>query len=354
MLETGQQSNERRRKTLFILVFVEVASLFAIAAPNHIGVSGPRQLMDDYNSLVCRVVAVEVQLPRGKGTHSEPLFRCETTPEQEPDGQGEMTYALDLPPSFMAQNPYLHMGETYIEIPYGIASRADLGKDSSITYPSDSSISTMVVYNRQLGGPIVPSSVTGNRTVLVLRVTALDSQVTVSQQKISATTFGLGVSPEKLNLRSQFYACSFGKLDMKPAEGPDIFDGVGEIFVEQNVSGTSTLALDNVLVTLTEAKFGKIKDNYHHVVFCMPPGLLLQGNSFIAYALVNHWRSVFNNEWCTKFSAMAHEIGMWPLQQSVLLVFLISHILSQYPVKDIISIFDTLVKTEMPIKTPPD
>lgn len=354
MKVTKKQQNVQRRTTLLILAFLEVASLHAITANTHIGLSKPRQLVDDYNSLICRVVAVDVQLPRGQGTQPKPLFRCETTPEQEPDGQGEMTYALDLPPSFMAQNPYLHMGETYIEIPYGIASRADLGIDSIVTYPSDSSILTMDVPYRQLGGAIFPTSVTGNRTVLVLRVTALDSRVTVSQQSISSATFGLGVSPEKLNLRSQFYACSFGKLDMKPAEGPDIFDGVGDIFVDQNVSGISTFALDNVLVTLTEAKFGKIKDNYHHVVFCMPPGLLLQGNGYVAYALVNHWRSVFNNEWCTKFSAMAHEIGKSPHRQSILAGFLITNTVSYFPIKDTISIFDTLARTEMPIKTPLD
>ena len=42
-----------------------------------------------------------------------------------------------------------------------------------------------------------------------------------------------------------------------------------------------------------------------HVMYCLPPGTM----SGIAYAYINHWKSVYSDLWCTYVSAQLHEIG---------------------------------------------
>lgn len=45
-------------------------------------------------------------------------------------------------------------------------------------------------------------------------------------------------------------------------------------------------------------------------MLCLPYGTLSRGNrGWLGYAYVNHWLSVFNNEWCSSISTLAHELG---------------------------------------------
>jgi hypothetical protein len=270
---------------------------------------GPNERIESTNNLVCRVVVVEMKQSGENKRPEKSHFRCETRPEQEPDGQGGMTYTLKLPPQFVAQHPYLEKGDTFIEILNGMAIRENVVGEPSIIYPLPTSITIFGDHKRQLLEAAIPIAVGGTRTVLVVRVTALDSEVSVSKAVISASIFGLGDSVEIVNLRSQYSACSFGKIDMKPAEGHGIIDGVGEIFLNRNITGLNTLSFENTLAIMTEQKFGSIEDNFKHVVYCMPPGFLVQGRNYIAYGYLNHWRSIFNDRWCTNFSVIAHEIG---------------------------------------------
>jgi len=270
---------------------------------------GPNERIESTNNLVCRVVVVEMKQSGENKRPEKSHFRCETRPEQEPDGQGGMTYTLELPPQFVAQHPYLEKGDTFIEILNGMAIRENVVGEPSIIYPLPTSITIFGDHKRQLLEAAIPIAVEGTRTVLVVRVTALDSEVSVSKADISASIFGLGDSVEIVNLRSQYSACSFGKIDMKPAEGHGIIDGVGEIFLNRNITGLNTLSFENTLAIMTEQKFGSIEDNFKHVVYCMPPGFLVQGRNYIAYGYLNHWRSIFNDRWCTNFSVIAHEIG---------------------------------------------
>lgn len=44
-----------------------------------------------------------------------------------------------------------------------------------------------------------------------------------------------------------------------------------------------------------------------HVMYCLPPTVNWDE---IAYAYVNNWNSVFNDDWCTYPSVQMHEIGV--------------------------------------------
>ena len=43
-----------------------------------------------------------------------------------------------------------------------------------------------------------------------------------------------------------------------------------------------------------------------YVILCLPPGTL---GGWIAYAYINSWLSVYNDNWCRYPSAQLHEVG---------------------------------------------
>ena len=66
-------------------------------------------------------------------------------------------------------------------------------------------------------------SVTGTRSVLVVRVIAADSQTTASELRLSDSVFGNGVdgSVDTVTLRSQYLACSYDQLNFVQAADRD-------------------------------------------------------------------------------------------------------------------------------------
>lgn len=76
----------------------------------------------------------------------------------------------------------------------------------------------------------------------------------------------------------------------------DIVNGVVTIQVDDIVASPESDGIMQNAVTakLTEV-FGTSPNNLaDHVMYCMPPGVI----GFIAYAYVNSWNSVYNNDWC--------------------------------------------------------
>mmetsp|Transcript_0 Transcript_0/g.1 ORF Transcript_0/g.1 Transcript_0/m.1 type:complete len:762 (-) Transcript_0:84-2369(-) len=267
------------------------------------------------DTVLCRIFSVDVQfdtLRFDSDQQNDVVYRCET--DQEADGHSEAMYSIDLPKSFIDQHPFLDMGETVISIANATTLR-DSSDEPYIYFPPNTSIKEVLQRDRHLGW--CPDSHfhrfgdrrSGNNSVLVLRISANDTQVRASQKEISAAVFGLGDGALDVNLHTQFDACSIGKLNMQPAMGPNIIDGVGEIDLEMPALGLDTMVLENEVTIRAEAKFGSLGDNYDFVMFCMPRGVTYRGRGFLAYAYLNHYRSVFHDEWCINLSAIMHEIG---------------------------------------------
>jgi hypothetical protein len=102
-------------------------------------------------------------------------------------------------------------------------------------------------------------------------------------------------------LRSQYMACSFGKLK---------FELRGALDVKLNMkakefsSGAALLnrAMHKAQVIEGVDNLGALAD---HIMFVLPP----RPGGWIAVAAVNHWRSNFNSHWASSLSAGMHEIG---------------------------------------------
>lgn len=137
----------------------------------------------------------------------------------------------------------------------------------------------------------------------MVRVTSLDSQVAVSQEEISESTFGKGVS-----LATQMNRCPNGKLEFVPAQGANIQDGVGELQLNENTINVPPKNLQTALREAFADRFGA-EDEHDLIAFCLPEGTADSGREWIAYAYRDTKFSYYLNEWCASLMSKMHEIG---------------------------------------------
>ena len=153
----------------------------------------------------------------------------------------------------------------------------------------------------------------GTSLVLVLRVTYRGTGPTLTSSQLAGRVFGLGSSAESVNLASQTRACSFGKLKLVAASGHDrLSDGVLSVDISQQVTGdNSARSLENLVVAEAVRVLGWDLSRYQHVMLVFPShaDIVYGGRSFLAYGYVGASRTVFNNEWAGRLSAVAHEFG---------------------------------------------
>lgn len=155
----------------------------------------------------------------------------------------------------------------------------------------------------------------GTRTVLAVRVIAADDEYRFSEAHLSDKVFGTSGDP--INLKSQYEACSYGQLrldavsdrqmilDPNDGQTTNIVDGVMTVKVDVKVS-QGDISLRNAITAKINQVYNVTspKKIAQHVMYCLPPS-----DGFVAYAFVNSWNSVFNNEFCNYVSVQMHEIG---------------------------------------------
>ena len=291
--------------------------------------------------LLCRVMLVDLDSgdPTGNDVNYDPIgadfnyhddyiYLCETISSQENDAANQMVYSLDLPESFLeSHREEIQTGNAIVSIPRGQAVPERDGLPPYISYPPNNTTISIVTdsHRHLLRKRRKKPTIEGVSRLLVIRVTARDVDPVFSQELLSGRIFGLGEQAEAVNVVSQISNCSFSKLRLEPAQGPDITDGVGELSIPWDAGGSYISAMENQLMSLTEAKFGSISANFEHVVYCIPPGTKYSpANSYcaekedwIAYAYVKSWNSYFNGEFCGSLSGLIHEIGHnWGLRHS--------------------------------------
>jgi len=160
------------------------------------------------------------------------------------------------------------------------------------------------------------STVEGTLSVLIVRVVASDATTTASESQLANSVFGNdNANPQSVNMRSQYQACSHGKLNF--IEAPDrngrssrtrIRKGATTLYIE-NVSTTRGYSvMENAITMALGDEFGVSSPRQlaSHVMYCLPPNTFANG---VAYAYIGWWLSVYNDEWCLKLSAQMHELG---------------------------------------------
>lgn len=148
-------------------------------------------------------------------------------------------------------------------------------------------------------GPII-----GKYTLAVVRISTRDNPSAYTRQELFHGTF----APRQTNVMSQFKACSFGKLQWRPAQ---IGRELGVISVDLPYPSRS---YKNDRGKILKAAQEWIRSKYNlqtvsqladRVFMCLPPN---SGN-FLASAGMNHFRAQFNTDWCLSLTANMHELG---------------------------------------------
>lgn len=150
--------------------------------------------------------------------------------------------------------------------------------------------------------------VEGQRSVLVVRVVATDGSTGFSEAQLSDSVFGNGAdgSPDPVNLKSQYKACSHNKLDFVESTYSGITNGATTVTVQVSTTEGDGV-MRNAITEALKTKFSVSSPTTlaNHVMYCLPPNTM----SGIAYAYINSWNSVYSNQWCTYVSGQMHEIG---------------------------------------------
>ena len=150
------------------------------------------------------------------------------------------------------------------------------------------------------------------RTVLTIRVNAADLSTTVPTSKLTEKIYGSNLG---FSLRSQYEACSLGKLVFIPFEGAtktgeEISNGIGEVNITNNANGTSAILFTQVVESATTKKYGDLGSQFDNVIFCLPPETVVDGDKdWMGFAFYNHWLASINDLYCSYPSALMHEVG---------------------------------------------
>ena len=184
------------------------------------------------------------------------------------------SFTLDLPDRILKEYGYrLEEGfSLYVEIP-----DATLTSDSVLVHSEDQMRVVEPPSNLQHRRRLNRPSTIGSLDVIVIRITANDSEPSYSAHDLYNIMFDDGIS-----MRSQFRMCSNGNLDIRPT-----VHGVMNVKVNLSVSENSHGAFVNAATVAADALLPSgsrsVRDVADLVLFVVPPGT----GSFAAYATVN-------------------------------------------------------------------
>lgn len=148
----------------------------------------------------------------------------------------------------------------------------------------------------------------GPRSTLVIRATIGG----IGESQLADAIFGQGWT-----LRTAIHTCSFGQLDLIPAtwggqNGNLIRNGVLSVNIGSSLPSTDRRQVFEKLWFGAEALLGLgangnwIEKNFNHLIFSIPGGT---EGGWVAEGWINHWGSLYNDNWVLSPTALMHEIG---------------------------------------------
>jgi len=151
---------------------------------------------------------------------------------------------------------------------------------------------------------------TRHKTILIVRGKYIDQETTPSEDALRRDLLGVGGDGNTANLSSHYERCSNGKLSFGPVVTGVDFNGytsnnsvITVNFDDSSVTGNSHNTVRDAMLTELGTNPESKAD---HIVLCIPPGT---GDSWVAYSYVNHWLSVYNDDWCDNPFALIRELG---------------------------------------------
>ena len=146
----------------------------------------------------------------------------------------------------------------------------------------------------------------GTLKTLVVRVIAKNgAEPTADISQLRSDVF-----EDRLCLKSQYEACSHGRLKIEPfhgttATGQEVNGGVVNVKISIDPSDGNRDKLETKARERATEIYGELSSQFDLVMFCIPPGT----GDWIAYAYINRFDSYFNDKWCSSVSTQVHEVG---------------------------------------------
>jgi hypothetical protein len=146
----------------------------------------------------------------------------------------------------------------------------------------------------------------GTLKALVVRVISMNGiEPTASIDQLRSDVF-----EDKLCLKSQYEACSHGRLIIEPFHGTTetgrkISGGVVDVKISINPSNGNRDQLEANAKTRATEIYGDLASQFDLVMFSIPPG----SGDWLAYAYINRFDSFFNDKWSSSVSTQVHEVG---------------------------------------------
>eukprot|EP00547_Thalassionema_nitzschioides_P002913 CAMPEP_0194199332 /NCGR_PEP_ID=MMETSP0156-20130528/391_1 /TAXON_ID=33649 /ORGANISM="Thalassionema nitzschioides, Strain L26-B" /LENGTH=708 /DNA_ID=CAMNT_0038924217 /DNA_START=123 /DNA_END=2246 /DNA_ORIENTATION=- len=257
--------------------------------------SGRRELDNEAEYLKCNVIVVDSEYEEGTSADDPDVhdFLCNPIVNGE---ASSLFYHLELPSAFLEEyKEKLLLGDRQILIENGTIN------NNRVNIPDNA---TVFLKRASRLVPDPPGYVTKN--VLVLRVSTINSNQTYSKQQLSRNFF----ADDDLTLRSQYAACSHGKLIFEPVSSnvsDRIENGVLDLHLDIQAQSLSRLDLANMVIERAQEIIGNnLTDVANNVIICQPPD---SRGSWLAYAYVHQPYTVYKGEWCGFISANMHEVG---------------------------------------------
>jgi hypothetical protein len=164
----------------------------------------------------------------------------------------------------------------------------------------------------------------GNRTLAIVRVSTLDSELPISTQELREQV--LNESKGAVNLITQFRAISFGKFQLQS-------NGVHDVFVNESIlqyPNMTDMYEAIAAAAIQQLGVAHIRDLADKVMICHPPGHPgTEGR--VAFAIRLGWRSHYKDEYCASLS-ITYVLNFVCLQLPVsFFIFLTSPFLFCFP-----------------------
>lgn len=281
---------------IFVWIIFIICNLSFVSSNNYDAVlsNGGRKLENQAEYLKCDVIVVDTEYEdTSQDDPDDHDFLCNPVVNGYPSS---FSYHLDLPTEFLEEHKEKMLdGDRQILIENGAIS------NNSVNIPDGAKV--FLKHGSRLV-PDPPGSVTKN--VLVLRVSTNDSNQTYTNAELGRNFF----ADDELTLRSQYSACSHGKLIFEPVSSSvsdQITNGVLDLHLDASAQDVSRLYLANMAIAEAQAIIGNNLTNVaNNVIICQPPQ---SKGSWLAYAYVHQPYTVYKGEWCGYISANMHEVG---------------------------------------------
>ncbi len=146
----------------------------------------------------------------------------------------------------------------------------------------------------------------GTLKALVIRVIAQNG----AEPSASVDRLRSDVFEDKVCLKSQYAACSYGRLEIEAFSGTTttgrrINGGVVEVKVNVNPSYGNRDQFEAAANKRAAEIYGDLASQFDLLLFSIPPGT----GDWLAYAYVDRFDSYYNDKWSSSVSAQVHEVG---------------------------------------------